>query len=119
MVAPTQLSIATQSVTRLLREDISYQKELLDSQGKVATLEAEVQSGKPDEDGNRAHMLKQLQQSVVETQRMFPLMRQRISEATAKLEEQIALAESNGATATELELAKVALQKGQEADART
>jgi tubulin-specific chaperone A len=60
MVAPTQLSIATQSVTRLLREDISYQKELLDSQGKVATLEAEVQSGKPDEDGNRAHMLKQL-----------------------------------------------------------
>lgn len=45
-------------------------------------------------------------------------MRQRIAEATAKLEEQIALAESNGATPDEVALAKVALQKGQEANAK-
>lgn len=60
MPAPSQLAIATQSVTRLLREDISYQKELIDQQGKVTTLQAEVQAGKPDEDGNRDHMLRQL-----------------------------------------------------------
>lgn len=60
MPAPSQLAIATQAVTRLLREDISYQQELLQQQGKVTTLKAEVDAGKPDEDGNRDHMLKQL-----------------------------------------------------------
>ena len=60
MPAPTQLAIATQSVTRLLREDISYQKELIEQQGKVTTLQAEIAAGKPDEDGNRDHVLRQL-----------------------------------------------------------
>lgn len=50
---------------------------------------------------------------------MFPLMKERIAEATAKLEEQIALAESNGATENEVALAKIALEKGQEANARS
>ncbi|KAM0280359.1 hypothetical protein ACHAQH_004072 [Verticillium albo-atrum] len=115
MPAPSQLAIATQAVTRLLREEISYEQELIQQQGKVTTLEAEVQSGLPDEDGNRAHMLKQLKQAVVETENVFPRIKERINDATSKLEEQIALAESNGTPAEELELAKVALAKGQEA----
>lgn len=60
MPAPSQLAITTQSVTRLLREDISYQRELIEQQGKVTTLESEIKAGRPDEDGNREHMLKQL-----------------------------------------------------------
>ncbi|CRK16915.1 hypothetical protein HYQ45_013132 [Verticillium longisporum] len=115
MPAPSQLAIATQAVTRLLREEISYEQELIQQQGKVTTLEAEVQSGLPDEDGNRAHMLKQLKQAVVETENVFPRIKERIGDATTKLEEQIALAESNGTPAEELELARVALTKGQEA----
>ncbi|KAM0332574.1 hypothetical protein ACHAQA_002858 [Verticillium albo-atrum] len=115
MPAPSQLSIATQAVTRLLREEISYEKELIQQQGKVVTLQAEVDSGLPDEDGNRAHMLKQLKQAVVETENVFPRVKERINDATAKLEEQIALAESNGTPAEELELARVALKSGQEA----
>ncbi|EGY18367.1 hypothetical protein VD0002_g6694 [Verticillium dahliae] len=115
MPAPSQLAIATQAVTRLLREEISYEQELIQQQGKVTRLEAEVQSGLPDEDGNRAHMLKQLKQAVVETENVFPRIKERIGDATTKLEEQIALAESNGTPAEELELARVALTKGQEA----
>lgn len=46
---------------------------------------------------------------------MFPRIKERIGDATTKLEEQIALAESNGTPAEELELARVALTKGQEA----
>lgn len=60
MPRPSQLSIATQAVTRLLREEISYEKELVEQKAKVIKLENEVKEGKPDEDGNRDHMLKQL-----------------------------------------------------------
>lgn len=49
-----------------------------------------------------------------ETEKIFPVMRQRISDAVSKLEEQVALAESEGTSSEELSLAKVALQKGQE-----
>ncbi|ROT36863.1 tubulin-specific chaperone Rbl2 [Sodiomyces alkalinus F11] len=117
MPPPSQLSIATLAVTRLLREEISYEKELINDKSKVVALENEIKEGKPDEDGNRDHMLKQLKQAVAETEKIFPHVRTRINEATAKLEEQIALAETNGATEEELDLARSALKKGLEAKA--
>lgn len=60
MAPPSQLTVATLAVTRLLKEEISYEKELIQQKAKVATLEAEIKEGKPDEDGNREYMLKQL-----------------------------------------------------------
>lgn len=54
-------------------------------------------------------------QAVVETEKMFPHVRTRIDEATARLEEQIALAETSGATEEELNTAREALKKGREA----
>lgn len=60
MAPPSQLTVATLSVTRLLKEEISYEKELIQQRGKVTTLENEIKEGKPDEDGNREYMLKQL-----------------------------------------------------------
>ncbi|KAK1973156.1 tubulin-specific chaperone Rbl2 [Colletotrichum eremochloae] len=114
MPAPSQLTVATLSVTRLLKEEISYEKELIQQKAKVATLEAEINEGKPDEDGNREYMLKQLKRAVEETQKVFPSLRTRVEDATAKLEEQIALAESGGAAPEEVETAKLALAKGKE-----
>ncbi|WYZ34628.1 hypothetical protein EsH8_I_000904 [Colletotrichum jinshuiense] len=114
MAPPSQLTVATLSVTRLLKEEISYEKELIQQRGKVATLEAEIKEGKPDEDGNREYMLRQLKLAVEETQKVFPALRTRVEDATAKLEEQIALAESSGASPDEVATAKLALEKGKE-----
>ncbi|KAK1994678.1 tubulin-specific chaperone Rbl2 [Colletotrichum falcatum] len=114
MAPPSQLTVATLSVTRLLKEEISYEKELVQQKAKVATLEAEIKDGKPDEDGNREYMLRQLKLAVEETQKIFPSLRTRVEDATAKLEEQIALAESGGASPEELETARLALAKGKE-----
>ncbi|OHE97001.1 tubulin-specific chaperone Rbl2 [Colletotrichum orchidophilum] len=114
MAPPSQLTVATLSVTRLLKEEISYEKELIQQKGKVTTLETEIKEGKPDEDGNREYMLKQLKLAVVETQKVFPELRTRVEDATTKLEEQIALAESGGASPEELETARLALAKGKE-----
>lgn len=49
-----------------------------------------------------------------ETQKVFPELRTRVEDATVKLEEQIALAESGGASPEELETARLALAKGKE-----
>lgn len=49
-----------------------------------------------------------------ETQKVFPALRTRVEDATAKLEEQIALAESSGASPDEVATAKLALEKGKE-----
>ncbi|GKT55208.1 tubulin-specific chaperone Rbl2 [Colletotrichum tofieldiae] len=114
MAPPSQLTVATLSVTRLLKEEISYEKELIQQKAKVATLEAEIKEGKPDEDGNREYMLRQLKLAVEETQKIFPALRTRVEDATVKLEEQIALAESGGASPEEVSTAKQALAKGKE-----
>lgn len=52
--------------------------------------------------------------AVEETEKVFPALRTRVEDATVKLEEQIALAESGGATEDELATAKLALSKGKE-----
>ena len=59
MPPPTPLSIATSSVTRLVKEEASYHRELESQQKRVEKLEADIAEGKPDEDGNREFVLKQ------------------------------------------------------------
>lgn len=60
MPPPSQLAIATSSVTRLRKEEASYHKELADQQAQVKALETKIQSGQGNEDGNGEFMLKQL-----------------------------------------------------------
>lgn len=51
MAPPSQLSIATSSVLRLLKEEASYRTELEGQKKRLQTLETESHD---DEEGNRA-----------------------------------------------------------------
>jgi tubulin-specific chaperone A len=55
MVPPSQLSIATSAVVRLVKEERSYHKELQQQEARVAKLETE----KNGEDENSEYQLKQ------------------------------------------------------------
>ena len=57
MAPPSQLSIATASVIRLLKEETSYRTELEGQRKRLQTLEA-AESG-DDEEGNRAWNIRQ------------------------------------------------------------
>jgi hypothetical protein len=46
-------------VTRLLKEEASYHKELADQEAQVKKLEESISNGGGDEDGNAEFMLKQ------------------------------------------------------------
>ena len=59
MPPPSQLTIATNSVRRLLKEEASYEKELIEQKEKVKVLEEKIKNGDADEDGNAEFMLKQ------------------------------------------------------------
>ncbi len=71
MPAPSQLTIATSAVIRLLKEELSYHKELVDQEAKVKILEEKIKAGQASEDGNDEFMLKQ-QVSLQST--VFPLL---------------------------------------------
>ncbi|GAO14006.1 hypothetical protein UVI_02035590 [Ustilaginoidea virens] len=104
MPAPSQLAIASGSVTRLLKEEASYHTELGSQEAEIARLEESVQKGDNDDDGNAAFMLKQNQ-----TRAVFAPLRERIKTAVAKLKDQIALAEEAGGS-DELESARKVLR---------
>ena len=115
MPPPTPLSIATSSVTRLVKEEASYHRELESQQKRVEKLEAEIAEGKPDEDGNREYVLKQevrssfsvysgwggemgrwgdavmgadvmQKQALEETRNVLPSLKKKIAEAVEKLD---------------------------------
>ncbi|CAM1506930.1 Fc.00g065710.m01.CDS01 [Cosmosporella sp. VM-42] len=106
MPPPSQLSIASSAVKRLLREEASYHKELADQEAQVKVLEEKIKNGEANEDGNGEFILKQQQTAVEQTKAVFDPLRQRIADAIAKLEDQIAVREESGAPAPEMEQAK-------------
>jgi hypothetical protein len=59
MPPPSQLAIATSSVLRLLKEEISYHKELVDQEAKVKILEEKIKADQVTKDENEEFMLKQ------------------------------------------------------------
>ncbi|EHA57371.1 hypothetical protein MGG_09890 [Pyricularia oryzae 70-15] len=97
-MAPSQLSIATGSVSRLVKEESYYRKELSQQKEKLAK---EKQSLGPDADYNDNFMIKQMETAIHETERVFAPLRVKIDEAVRKLEEQLALSESNEHTSEE------------------
>ncbi|KAI3342630.1 tubulin binding cofactor A [Ustulina deusta] len=114
MPAPSPLSIATQSVQRLVKEDSYYRKELAQQSERVKKLEADLKTSPESADGNAPFILKQEQKAVEETRAVFAPLRERIVEALQRLEEQIATAESEGAAADEITKANGALRLGRD-----
>ncbi|KAK2593928.1 tubulin folding cofactor A [Conoideocrella luteorostrata] len=96
MPPPSQLAIATSSVSRLLKEEGSYHKELADQEVQVAKLEESIKNGGDNEDGNAEFMLKQNKIALEQTKAVFGPLRERINAAVIKLEDQIGLAEEAG-----------------------
>ncbi|KAK4162152.1 tubulin binding cofactor A [Cladorrhinum sp. PSN259] len=115
MAPPTPLSIATQSVNRLVKEEAYYHKEQASQEKRIAKLKQDIKTTKPAElDSNAEYMLKQEQTALEETKNVFAPLLERIEEAVAKLEEQIAISESDGAASEEeLKKAREALENGQ------
>ncbi|KAI1178810.1 putative tubulin-specific chaperone Rbl2 [Nemania sp. FL0916] len=114
MPAPSPLTIATQSVQRLVKEEGYYRKELAQQSERVQKLEAELKDAPETGDGNAAFMLKQEQKAVEETRAVFAPLHERIAEAVRRLEEQTATAESEGAAEEELAKAREALKLGRD-----
>ncbi|RYP34612.1 hypothetical protein DL767_004172 [Monosporascus sp. MG133] len=113
MPAPSPLTIATQAVNRLVKEEQYYQKELAQQTERVKKLEAEAANSKDGGgDDNAEFMLRQERKAIEETKTMFLPLSEKIGEAVRRLEEQIATAESEGGSADEMAKAKEALESG-------
>ena len=114
MPAPSPLTIATQAVNRLVKEEQYYQKELAQQTERVKKLEAEAANSNDGGGGddNAEFMLKQERKVIEETKTMFLPLHEKIGEAVRRLEEQIATAESEGGSADEMAKAKEALESG-------
>ncbi|RYP74392.1 hypothetical protein DL771_003059 [Monosporascus sp. 5C6A] len=114
MPAPSPLTIATQAVNRLVKEEQYYQKELAQQTERVKKLEAEAANSKDGGGGddNAEFILKQERKALEETKTVLLPLNEKIGEAVGRLEEQIATAESEGGSADEMAKAKEALELG-------
>ncbi|KAF6228280.1 hypothetical protein HO133_008010 [Letharia lupina] len=94
MAPPTPLSVATNSINRLLKEESSYRTELATQQRRVE----ELQAGGADEDdaGNTEFRLRQEKRAVEETKAVFGPLRERIAGAVEKLEGVLASGKAAG-----------------------
>ncbi|KAK2610966.1 hypothetical protein N8I77_004351 [Diaporthe amygdali] len=119
MAPPTPLAVATSSVQRLVKEETYYHKDLASQQARIEKLEKDISEKSSDLDENAEYVLKQEKQAAEETKNVFGPLRNRITDAISKLEEQIAISESSGddgdAAAAELTKAREVLKQGQDA----
>ncbi|KAK6581868.1 hypothetical protein PZA11_005565 [Diplocarpon coronariae] len=123
MAPPTPLAIATSALQRLIKEEVSYENEL---KGQETRLESILAT--KDEDENREYKLKQevsnsatQRAAIEETRAVFPPLRERISDALKKLEDQLEAGKSTGASEEELTKAKEVIKgtkKAAETDAK-
>ncbi|KAK4151469.1 tubulin binding cofactor A [Chaetomidium leptoderma] len=114
MAPPSPLGIATQAVNRLVKEESYYHKEQASQEKRVAKLEEDIEANSPDLDSNAEYILKQEKTALQETKAVFEPLRKRITDAVDKLEEQIAISESDGTgPEEELKKAREALEAGQ------
>ncbi|KAJ5733462.1 hypothetical protein N7493_002248 [Penicillium malachiteum] len=92
MAPRSQLEIQTSSVTRLVKEEASYHRELEQQTQRIKKLEA---GGGDDE--NREYIIKQEHLALEETKKVLPNLKQKIIEAVKKLEALIAEEGQKGA----------------------
>ncbi|KAG7006401.1 hypothetical protein G7Y79_00015g039910 [Physcia stellaris] len=83
MAPPSQLSIATSSVLRLLKEEASYRTELEGQKKRLQTLETESDD---DEEGNRAWNIGQEKRAMKETEAVFAPLKEKVVTAVEALE---------------------------------
>ncbi|CZT47873.1 related to beta-tubulin binding protein [Rhynchosporium secalis] len=110
MSPPSSLAIATSSLQRLVKEEVSYEKEL-----QVQETRLEKILAAKDDDENADYKLKQERAAIQETKNVFPPLRQRIKDALQKLEDQVEDGQSNGAVESEITKAKEVIQSAREA----
>lgn len=115
MGPPSPLAISSSSVQRLLKEEATYHAELAQQEAKVRMLEEKEAQGGSEDDGNAEFVLKQQRTAVEQTRAVFAPLRQRIADAVAKLEEQIALSDDTGAHSADLASAKAVLAQAKKA----
>ncbi|KAM0796617.1 tubulin-specific chaperone Rbl2 [Usnea florida] len=120
MPPPTPLSIATNALTRLLKEESSYRTELASQRRRVEQLQSgaaaaagdEEEEEEEGEEGNREFRLGQEKRALEETNAVFGPLRERIRDAVGKVE---GLLVSQGtAEGPEVEAANGALVRARE-----
>ncbi|GAB7341173.1 hypothetical protein MBLNU457_7468t1 [Dothideomycetes sp. NU457] len=106
MGAPSKLAIATSSVTRLVKEEASYHKEVEQQEARIAKLE---------QNNGDEYELKQEKRALEETHKVFPSLHQRIKDAVAKLEQQMEQDKGDQSSAEEITAAKEAISNAKTA----
>ncbi|MCJ1328550.1 hypothetical protein MMC10_005227 [Thelotrema lepadinum] len=82
-MTPSPLSVATSALSRLVKEESSYHKELEQQQASVTKLEQS--SG----DENKEYMIRQERKGIEETKKLFPELKSKIKAAMDNLEDQL------------------------------
>ncbi|KAF3032979.1 hypothetical protein E8E12_003000 [Didymella heteroderae] len=106
MPPPSKLAVATGSVTRLVKEEASYHKELVQQEERIKKLEAS------EGDENKEYTLRQEKQALQETQNVFPALRTRIEQAVERLESELENSKDTGGDSNEIKKAEDALVAG-------
>jgi len=106
MAPPSKLAVATGSVTRLVKEEASYHKEIVQQHERIKKLEAS------EGDNNKEYTLRQEKQALQETQNVFPAVRARIEQAIEKLEGELEDSKESEGNAEEIKKAEDALAAG-------
>ena len=101
-----QLKIKTGSVSRIVKDHISYKKEKTQLEEKIDKLKA---------DGAEEGMIKRVEQDLADTIAMLPSLKTKIEEAIDALEEVTGTAEENGLATEEFKEANQEWGKAGEA----
>ncbi|ORY15969.1 tubulin binding cofactor A-domain-containing protein [Clohesyomyces aquaticus] len=100
MAPPSKLAVATSSLTRLVKEEASYHKEMAEQEARIK----KIQESTGDE--NAEYQLKQERQGLEETKKVIPSMHEKISQAIQKLEDEMQSNTDNGGEAPAVEVTK-------------
>ncbi|KAJ8111888.1 hypothetical protein OPT61_g5630 [Boeremia exigua] len=107
MAPPSKLAVAIGSVTRLVKEEASYHKELVQQEERIKKLEAS------EGDSNKEYTLRQ-EATIQETQNVFPAIRARIEQAIEKLEGELENSKESDGNPEEIKKAEEALAAGRQ-----
>ncbi|KAF1848667.1 uncharacterized protein K460DRAFT_281388 [Cucurbitaria berberidis CBS 394.84] len=83
MAPPSKLAIATGVVLRLVKEEASYHKEIVQQEARIKKSEAS------EGEENAEYILRQERQALEETKKVLPGMKTKIEQALERLEEEL------------------------------
>ncbi|KAF2818360.1 tubulin binding cofactor A [Ophiobolus disseminans] len=111
MPPPSKVAVATGSVLRLVKDEASYHKEIVQQEQRIKKLD------ESEGDENKEYTLRQEKQALAETRKVLSSMQTKISAALEKLEEALEAHKEGGAEASAEDVTKAndAVVKGKEA----